>query len=292
MKVILTVFAAAVSFASVPVLKHDRSFSPGHPVSVAPKFENGHFLAYDLEQSVVWSSDATGRVVTSAHLALPEAGRFLIKEVAAKADGTLVVATSAYSVNGQGASLLIWISPSGAVLRTVRTSPFAAFTVAFAGDGTLWALGRALPEHDMIRRYNSNGKLIQSLLPKSTFHSDASLLYRECRLAPFGDRVGLYSGRTREWIELSLSGEVLERRVVAEVPETLWVTGVAVVNGRVFFSGQMKGGGRSSFYTLDRSSWEFAPVAEERARGGGVIGSDGGRVVVYADRAVNWLRVD
>lgn len=214
----------------------------GQPI---PRYKSGFLVAYDSDHATMRAFDKTGALVAVAKLTLPEATTVMIRDVAVAPNGDFVAAVSAQNVSGALSSAIAWVDGRGRLVRAVRTSPFAAARIVFAGDGTLWAVGRVhdeefrpVPNHDLVRVYDSQGRLIRSLLPSGTFATSQQHPAGEAFLVGGNDRVGLYSAAASEWVEISLSGEILGRWRTAAIPQGTSLMGVGLTSsGDVYLGG-------------------------------------------------------
>jgi hypothetical protein len=152
-----------------------EGFIPGRGV---PKWERGRMLNVDLETATVFASNEYGQTTMQAHIWPAEASRVLVYDIAVSPGGTYAVNASAMDAAGASSAFLAWLDASGRIEKLVRTSPAAANALCFADDGTLWALMRVhdgkfeeVPDYDMLRQYDANGKLLRTALPRKVFPS-------------------------------------------------------------------------------------------------------------------------
>jgi hypothetical protein len=262
-----------------------------------PEYQNGLLLARDTDHRTVRFFDTTGKLRGHVVLSVPDAAVTSTRSMAAAPDGGVAVAASVKNADGASASVIIWLNASGGVERVVRTTPFAAFHLAFAGDGTLWAVGREhdtrfehTAEHNILRRYDRQGRVVSSLLPKTSFHVPPGPWHPASQswLTASGDRVGFYSVTAGEWVEASLSGEILGRWKPGGIKPGEDVLGVALTtSGGVYVSTQIQRVRQTPVYCLDKAANEFVRVqmgdlAEPYHGWVKVLGSDGEDVVFYA----------
>lgn len=272
-----------------------------------PKWENGLLVGFDFDAQParVYAYDRAGRLVTQAAITLPDAARLRLYGVAASRKGVIAVSGSAYSADGAAAAFIAWISPAGAVERVMRTSPFAAIRLCFSPDEVLWAAGREVtPDfkdeapHDVLRRYDGEGRLLQSLLPRASFQSyDSYHPAVRAYLVASEDRVGFYSASAREWIEISLSGTVLGRWKGIDSVPSLNVSGVGLTSeGAVYLSGVAheagEGSDKAAFYRLDKTQGVWQPVGGlPQWQSGAIAGADHGRLVLRSGSNLFWIAV-
>ncbi len=143
---------------------------------------------------------------------------------AASGDGSIfAVSGAAFASVGTSTSFLALFGRSGPV-KLIQLPNTGLFRVAFADDGTLWAIAREvdstwtdLPEYNTLRHYDSTGKLLGSVLPVSTFSTKRAPMYTPS-LSVTADTVGVYFDRAKTWVELGYDGAVKGRWTV---PDTL-----------------------------------------------------------------------
>ncbi len=194
-----------------------RAFG-GDPV---PLWTNGRLLAFEREStaSSVFSYDADGNLKTKSVISIPDSIRTILRSPVASGDGRIAVAGSAFSSGNTGASFIVFIQPSGAVERIVRTAPFSSMLLCFGTDGMLWAAGtersadlKYEQPHNVLHRYSPDGRLSASYLPRSEFTKETVRHPAEESFLVAGkDRIGFYSVLNSEWIEVGNSGEVMGR---------------------------------------------------------------------------------
>lgn len=280
----------------------------GRPV---PKWENGLLIGYDTDPlpARVFAYDRAGRLVTEAYLRIPGATRLMLRAIAASPSGILAVGGSAYSSEGALAAFIACFGPSGAVQRLVRTSPFAPIRMCFTSDGMLWVAGReATPDfkaeapHDILRRYDGSGRVIQTLLPRDSFvtHDSYHPAVRAFLVAS-GDKVGFYSPGAREWVELSLSGTVLGRWRGIDLFPPVRVTGAGLTpEGSLYLScvreSASEGDQIPEYYRLEKSRGVWIPVDGSLIAGRGgtfsaIVGADGDALVLLeSGSSLSWVQ--
>jgi len=146
-----------------------------------PKFENGYVISFEPNLANVWLFDRSGERVKSISLTLPSpyVSVTRIVDAAVSPDGLLAISASATTSDGKVAHLIAWFDASGSLAKIVRTTPFAAHQIAFAGKGTLWAVGnlyseqrtRDIPAHDVVWQFGADGTVLRTLLPDTSFNT-------------------------------------------------------------------------------------------------------------------------
>lgn len=273
-----------------------------------PKWENGFLVGYDNDQvpPTVSVFDRAGHRVNEVAVTIPEADRVLLRDAVEAPNGVLAVAGSAIKQQGAaGAAFIAWIAPSGKTLRIIRTSPFAAIRLCFGPDGTLWAAGREFtadflgePPHDVLRHYDSEGLFLKSLLPRDSFGSTGGRHPTELAfLVASPDRVGFYTTRGREWIEISPSGALLGRWKGFEAPPPIKIRGVGLTPaGSVYISTDGNASRMTEYYQLDKKTgvWnqiDGANVVGSAQRFAHIVGSDGNSLVMRDRSLLFWVPV-
>lgn len=281
----------------------------GQPI---PRYKGGFLTAYDSDHATVRAFDQTGALVAAAKLTLPDAANVVVRDAAVAPSGDLVAAASAQNASGALCSVIAWIDRGGRLVRAVRTSPFAARQIIFAEDGNLWAAGRVhddqfqdVPDHEIMRVYDQQGRIIRSVLPRGSFAAGRQHPLREAFIASGNGRIGLYSASASEWVEVSLSGELLGRWQPLSLPEGTTLMGAALTSsGDVYLGGFMRrpqGTGdrsdsiRGVLFRLDKANGKLTAVDIPAVTGPGrdalLLSADGERLVYYckSPRTVEWV---
>jgi WD40 repeat protein len=282
----------------------------GQPV---PRYKGGFVVAYDLDHVTVRAFDRAGALVATGKLTLPGAVKVMVRDVAVAPGGDFVMTATAQDGSGRTASVIAWMDHGGSLLRVVRTSPFAPFQICFANDGTLWAVGRVhddsfndVPGHDIIRLYDPEGRMLKSLLPSDSFTPVRWHPAHDSFLVSGKDRMGFYSINAAEWVEMSLSGELLGRWKTAPLPEGTTLVGAGLTSSAdVYLSGFQFSKGTSGgsteripssvLFRLDKSRGELAPVDATPLMGVWkdtvLLGAEEQQLVFYrkAPRGLDWV---
>ncbi len=265
-----------------------------------PIWSNGFFLAHQDNRTpgaklVVFDRD--GRAIRRIPLSFPDAvsidlGAPPSGGYAVSQKGRIAVTGSAASTDGRGTTFIAIIAPSGSVERVILTWPFSPFQVVFGPDETIWVAGRELGDrtrapapHDVLRHYDVNGRMIESMLRSDSFVSlDGRHPATEMCLVATHDRIGVYSVPGNEWVEVSPTGGLLGRWRMPPLNNVDLVTGLAMTrSGSIYLSVQLAHGANPpvALYRLDRAALAWLPVdsrAVERPRP--LLGADGDQLVV------------
>ncbi len=258
-----------------------------------PRFVNGFTVFYDRDAQTVTSYDRSGKLNTQAVLKLPDVARITITDVTADSAGRLVVAGSASDSSGQyGTSILIWINPDGSVERVVRPDAFAVRRVLFTPGGMLLALGgsrdsnlRETPSHDMVREYGSDGRIVRTLAPRTTFSDSRRHPSADAFLTANQEVFGIYSRATETYAEYASSGSLLGKWTIAMPAETD-ITGVGLTRSGFFYLGGFASRtGAPIAYKLDRASGSLSlveiPKDSQSIRITGLLAAEDDSLIFY-----------
>lgn len=134
-------------------------------------------------------------------------------------DGSILVCGDATSSDSRRAGFIARISPDRKQRTLIQTEPYRPEAVALAADGVIWAVGLIFDGevgshniHNVVRRYNSDGKLQSSqvMLDAKTAANSPGDGDMASRLAASKDHVGWMTNGA-EYIEFSLDGSVAQR---------------------------------------------------------------------------------
>jgi len=262
-----------------------------------------------------------GSVAARVRVWLPDAFRVWLYDAAVSGDGDLIATVGvAHSIRGEFAGFLALISPAGVVTKVVRTAPFDGRAVGFAADRSIWVLGlqtaedrsvRKAPDHMVLHQYDSDGKLLKQLLPRSSFNCGdghpALPQGGRAYLVSSADRIGvLTSPPCREWVELSLDGAVVGRLKLPFMPyvrdpsplpdptRSKLLTGVAMTRDNQMYASFSDGEG-SRLFRLGRDQGVWEPVQTPGDRETPftmLLGSEGDSLVYHSTQGqVIWGQV-
>jgi hypothetical protein len=276
-----------------------------------PKWANGFLIAYQSvrEPSQVFLFNRSGQLVLHTRIDIPNYGEIKIFDVAASADGSVVISASG---TGVGAFLAL-LNSSGTIDRIIKDPAFPLARLCFAPDGTLWAMGSYLdhsihrpedmPDYPTLRHYSRDGQLLGSMLPRNSF---ALRTWQEpglfALLVASRDRIGIYSRSANEWVEVSPAGEIIGRWEGVNMPDHSDITGVGMLaDGSLYVSAQGPSAehprqiGFLGVYSLDKQSGEWKPfnVFDEsgKKRSTMIYGADGDTFLVRSGpSAFTWIR--
>lgn len=163
-------------------------------------------------------------------------------------EGVVVAAGSAIMKDRSRMGFIVKLDREGNTVKTVNTNPVTVVSLCVADDGTVWALATDPDKHDrgedfpMLKQYSFEEGLLHEDLPRASFPrilSPLSLAVTQYSGDPGGtylrcgrERVALYVGRTREYIEIDPTTRRLSRfKVDTSSIGRIGVTGLAVVDG-------------------------------------------------------------
>lgn len=312
---VLTIVSAAALLmgATRPIATVSRTIATELDFSnqPAPVFRNGYLVARHKSPLGFSIWDNNNRLINHQEISLPNAVSVVVLDAAASSLGAVALIVSGLDEQRRYNSAILWASVTGPVTRIVAMEGFAPSKIVFAGDGTLWAFGRAYgpsfeepADYDTLRHYDSSGKFIGSTLKRSTFQSKSKISpSTDSFLIMGGDRVGILSIAASEWVELTVTGEILGRGPI-DIPSGSFITGAALVADKLYVS-QQKAANRATstleateLYQLDKTSNQFLEVDSTQVRNGKqgavILGVDGEHLVVRVKPpwALAWVVVN
>ncbi len=276
----------------------------GGRLVVIPKWDNGFFVRFEIPDGgttpAVYLQDADGKDLTKAVVSMPDAVENALSDVAVSPQGELAVAGGASWPGGRGTGYILFLDKTGKALQLLRTAPFSPLRICFGADGTVWAIGweldasgMELAEYNILRHYGRDGKVIHSAIPRSLFSLPGHLgPVSQSYLTASGDRIGIYSDRTREWIEVSATTGALVRRWAGpDLGPKSRVVGAFLTNsGFAYVSAENRDTQVRTALKLDRYTGTWADVKNISHR---IVGTDGESVLeLFAHSQIRWVMPD
>jgi hypothetical protein len=243
-----------------------------------------------------------GKSVLNLLITIPEVKFIQVIDYARGFDGSLAISGTGYSADSRAAAFLAWISSDGQQQKVARTSPYVPYVVAVAADGTIWTAGWEImngvlvnPNHDMIRHFDTSGRLLGSFIPASSLKVYENRLHpvERSRLVVSHDRIGGYSELSHVYIEFSPDGSVINRYPTATLEVNKKVSGVGLCDdGGLFVSAISHGRPKQPWQvlTLDKvtGNWHAVMPVDISARSssfGVVFGCEGSALVTTTRRS-------
>ncbi len=172
----------------------------------------------------VWMLDRDGReVIPKTAISFPDAPMVEIHAVTSSVSSVLYASGEAWTPAGAGTGMILKVAPGDSSIQVIRTDDFLAVELAVTHNDEIWAFGlpitlqasrNSTSDYMTLYRFNSAGRLVQKLLPRSLFgdeviptHAFGNIGWP--RLVAAGDRIGVYSAVAGRWIELdAASGKI------------------------------------------------------------------------------------
>jgi hypothetical protein len=226
-------------------------------------------------------------------LVIPGASAVKVASVAQGPDGKSVVAGMAYDSSGKGGGFIAVVSADRSSMTTFQVFPYCPYSVRFAPDGTVWALGleminanpnaKAIDQgHSLIRQYDQSGKQLAGYIPRNSLPGIAPMaLVDDIMAGGFATaqgRIGWYAAEASQYFEIS-SGALTAYPGVAGTGGSP-ATGMALTDsGATLISADQ-------IYSLDRTSKKWVPLALPGGSAGSspVIFGGSGNVVATNDK--------
>lgn len=254
-----------------------------------PRYQAGYVFSRDSSMSSIWIDPvgAQGGEPVDHAIKLPNSIRLIVSDVAVSYDGSVAVCASAVDRDGRLVSAIAWIGPDGSSTRIVRTSPFSPTGIGFTADGSLWAAGVQKisrsewhPSHDVVRQYDSDGKLVRSLLSRAEFSDDQWHPAYAAQVATSRHYVALVSRQTGDWTLISSAGAVIRTGAIGLSGDFRIGSAAVTDSGRLFASGMWPNDRHSALFEIGSQTVRVDPTGflpDERI--GPVVGSDGESLV-------------
>ncbi|MFZ0770924.1 MAG: hypothetical protein WCA49_22435 [Candidatus Sulfotelmatobacter sp.] len=255
--------------ANVPGLSHtwNRIWDRGYLVSWG---SIGSHEASPTEPSVVLY-DRDGHIAREGIVWFKDAYSVSITDAAVNRAGNLVVSGGTENQAGAIANFIASIGTDGRLSQVIRTTPFLPIYVCAAEDGTVWSYGidrdeegRGIAESLRLRQYSFDKGQLMAMLDVSTLNASGWTLTQgrypgEISLRCNSQRIGLYNGRSGEWVEFDFAADKLKVAKVEPLPspKTMRITGFALTDaGDVFVSLHDRSGSppRSGLFRLQFDS--------------------------------------
>jgi hypothetical protein len=195
-------FTAAAAYAAEAAVREVQTECPEISNQRVCEFRNGQLFGFGPIMRV-YGPD--GRFAFNVPIRVPNGENTRASDVAVDSDGTLVMASGGIAIT----------DANGVQTSFIDTKPFIPARVAIASDHSVWVLGgesSGRRGYMILRKYNRDGKLLGSYLPRSTFRDpglDQGSEGDPGALLAAGGRIVLI--KSREVIELGINGDVLGR---------------------------------------------------------------------------------
>ena len=229
------------------------------------KYQNGHLYSKNQSHSGIWInhfSVINGTEIEKS-ITFPDSLQTQVSDVAVSFDDRIAVSASVMDREGRFAAVIAWYRLNGSLIRIVRTSPFGATKLGFTSDGSLWAVGiekmnprEEEPVHDVMRQYDSEGKLVRTLLPRLSLTTEVWHPALRALLLTSKHFAALVATHSRTWTLVSTEGIIVDSGTL-DLPD-----GFEIVVGGVTDSGRIFVGGMWSQGTPPKSEYPRIPLFE------------------------------
>lgn len=320
--------AALVLLLGVTCIRAAAEVFPDHSVDVQLKFDGttprarwvaGYLPSYSRAvngaKPKVWLLDRNGvLVIPETEIWLPGIQHLDIWDATADQSGNLYAALEIWAPDGNGTGAICRVARGAAGMLIIKTEGFHPSRIAVTLSGDIWVFGhplvlqtvrRTTTEYATLWHFNAEGKLLQTLLPRSAFCSDCipSHFFGDFgppQLWASGTHLDLYSATAQKWVELdSRTGQkeleitppvpVAEDGIKAILGDVAVTEGTNNVYALFTFRSQDKNH-LNSIYKLDRKSSRWILCAPPSREYGGLFGSDGKDVVLRAgSKTFGWF---
>ena len=293
----LLILSVALCTAGLPLnsgrfVPHGRIEHLPHRVldnAPMPRYQAGYVFSRDSSMSSIWidPAGAQGSQPADHAIKLPNSTRLIVSDVAVSYDGSVAICASAMDRDGRLASFIAWIGEDGSPTRIVRTSPFSPTGIGFTADGSLWAAGVEKisrsewhPSHDVVRQYDSEGRLVRSLLSRAEFSDGQWHPAYAAQLVTSRHYVALVSRQTGDWTLISSAGVVVRTGAIGLNGDFQIGTAAVTDSGRLFASVKWPDDRYSTLFEIGGHTVRFNPAGFSPHESiGPVVGSDGESLV-------------
>lgn len=251
-----------------------------------PRWNAGLLVGYENNYSdapVIYTIDRDGRR-EELLLAIADAYRISVRNVAMGADRRIAVVAGAYASDGRFATLLVQIPANRKDWTVTQTWPYCPMNVTIANDGAVWTIGwlkdeentRVITRH-VLRRYDANGILKGSqdvIARRGGPTINVSFFFSSL------DRVGWLT-TAGQYIEFALDGKEIGRYEGPPGSEDGDVSGAAISEDNNVLAGVFEKG-MMEFAILSRQTGEWTAVSlptKEAPSWARVLGFDNTTVV-------------
>ncbi len=202
-------------------------------------------------QPAVALYDRDGHVVREGIVWFKDANSVSITDAAVNRAGNLVVSGGTENQAGAIANFIASIGNDGRLSQVIRTTPFLPIYVCAAEDGTVWSYGidrdeegKGIEKSLRLRQYSFDKGQLRAMLDVSTLNASDWTLTQgrypgEISLRCNSQKVGLYNGRSGEWVEFDFAANKLKVAKVNQLPspKAMRISGFALTEaGDVFVS--------------------------------------------------------
>lgn len=201
----------------------------------------------------------------------PDNATIYVHDLALSTDGTVAITGGASGTDSRAGAFLAFIAPDQKSQIVISTWPYVGWQGVFVPDGSLWTVGYTFhPTEDKIVRqtvmahYDSAGKMLmgREVKAKGRFWPGRHAA-DESFLRVSSDRMGWFTNGM-EYIEFSFDGHEVGRYDGPQVPDSVdAMIGASFAlsdDNVVIFGRRGAGGGKRSFWALDRAARVWNPV--------------------------------
>lgn len=186
----------------------------------------------------------------AAYVWFEGAARVGVADAAVSSNGKLIVSGGTRTQDGIVAHYIAEIGDDGRVKHVIRTTPFVPVYICGGQSGTVWSYGFERDENGnriesgpMLRQFSFEKGQLQTMLNISGLNPGWSLpegkYPGEISMRCNANSVGIYNGRSSEWVQFDFNTKTLTVKQVDPLPppSQLRITGFAMTDaGDVFAS--------------------------------------------------------
>lgn len=278
---------------------------------VVPRYDKGYLLYLHLGDRLE-AHKPDGTLYYNVQLPCPGTGTCSASGVAADSRGTVAVSFGYWNKDRRAGGIR-WLNAQGGEARFLETGLYVPTSLCFDEKDNLWSIGwlRAAQnpdmsedgDHPIVRKFGPDGKELGRFIPRSLWPGKKSAPGTTGRgywyMTAASDRIGAiihpnFQGRTAEWIEWDLDGNLLRRTPVGDK----FNHGRAYTSdGKLYTRVLVDGGTKLELRVLDQAAGQWLPVASNlpdyaAEQGATLLGAHGNDLIYrLAGGNVRLLRV-
>ena len=215
----ISILFLAVGMLSATELRPPERTAPvdNHGITevYATQFQNGFMYSTNESKSAIWVKHVTEGLKFNKVLEIPDSFRVQISSIAVSFDGRVAASATVTDKGGAYVSIVALLNMDGSLIKVIRPESFGVKRVGFTGDGSLWMSGigiesnREQPVHDILRQYDSDGRLVRSLVSRNSVSTERRHPMWNAQMATSKNYVAIVSNVARKWVLVSSEGIIV-----------------------------------------------------------------------------------
>lgn len=249
-------------FAEEVVLAGKHIATREYNSGTLPRYQAGYVVHLGGSFNTIIVDDAEGKNVFGQTIELRDAFRVMARSPAVSFDGRVAVIVNAIDRHGRVSVSIAFYDMQGTLERIIRTETFIPRDIGFTADGSLWAIGlemdgqREKIPHNILRQYDLEGKLVQSMVPRNSLSTDRMHPIRNASLATSRNYVGILSNTAKAWVLVSSEGFIVGSGFFDNSTPQRFLPLVVTDSGQMFSHRKTSDSNKNSFLQVVRVNRE------------------------------------